>query len=550
MIENRDIVFSNLLRGERINKAEKCKFDLIIVGGGITGAGIALDASLRGLKTLLVEKLDFASGTSSKSTKLIHGGLRYLKQFEFGLVRETGLERAVVHKNIPHLVHPETMLLPIVNNGEFNQLTASLAINVYDLLAKVEKKDRKKSLQKEQVEIEEPLLNKSLLKSAVAYSEYRTDDARLTIELIKAARREGAETFNYMQLDSFIYENDKIIGINCTDNTDESKISFHSKFVVSAAGPWVDELRKKDNSKKGKSLHLTKGVHIVVPKERLALNNSVYFDAFDGRMIFAIPRGKVTYIGTSDTSYSKSLNRVLCTKEDVEYLLEKTNMIFDKANLIIDDVVSSWAGLRPLIHEDGKSPSELSRKDEIFISDSNLISIAGGKLTGFRKMSKKVVNLLLKRDSSFNQVKCKTRSYKIHADSFANYREFQAYQEEILIEFSGKGIDSYTSWYLCSTYGKNARYILLSALKIQELNLEKALIKAEIEYVIQYESAYSPDDYFNRRSGKLYFDINGVKANFNFILAEFKEHFNWSEEKLIIERIKCQELIDDVSVFR
>ena len=194
------IRFSNKDRVKRVAAAQATLYDLIVVGGGVTGAGIALDARLRGLNVLLLEKDDFASGTSSKSTKLIHGGLRYLKQLEFGLVRETGLERSIVHENACHLVHPETMMLPIVDGGSFSRWSASLAISVYDWLAKVPEKDRKNLLSREDALGMEPLLNADILKSAIAYSEYRTDDARLTLELIKAARREGAEAFNYMEV--------------------------------------------------------------------------------------------------------------------------------------------------------------------------------------------------------------------------------------------------------------------------------------------------------------------------------------------------------------
>ena len=204
------VEFSNTQRKERADSTKRIVFDLIVVGGGVTGAGIALDATLRGLKVLLVERSDFASGTSSKSTKLIHGGLRYLKQLEFSLVRETGQERSVAHHNACHLVHPENMLLPLVHGGSFNKFTAGMAISVYDLLAKVPSEDRKDMLTKEEAMKIEPLLDEERVKSAIVYSEYRTDDARLTIELIKAAKREGAELFNYMEVVDFIIEKGQV----------------------------------------------------------------------------------------------------------------------------------------------------------------------------------------------------------------------------------------------------------------------------------------------------------------------------------------------------
>ena len=545
-----DIPFNVLDRKMRISEIGDKYFDLIVIGGGITGAGIALDASLRGLSVILIEKGDFASGTSSKSSKLIHGGLRYLKQFEFGLVRKTGTERAVLHRNAPHLVHPETMLLPIVTDGEFNKYTASLAISVYDWLAGVEQKNRKKSLSFKQTEEAEPLLNRKILKSAISYSEYRTDDSRLTLEVIKAARRESAEAFNYLEVDDFIYESGKVVGVNVEDKLDSSKYAIRGKFVVSAAGPWVDNLRKKDQSAKGKSLHLTKGVHIVLDKSNLPIKHAVYFDAFDGRMIFAIPRGKVTYVGTSDTNYIGDLNRVLCSVEDVEYLLSSANKMFSDVALTRKDVISSWAGLRPLIHEDGKSPSELSRKDEIFISEQNLISIAGGKLTGFRLMSKKIVDLLQRKDKSLPQASCATKHKLIHADSFNGYTEFVDFWFTQHKKYKDEGLTKYLSWYLTTTFGKNAEFIIKYALTIDADTFEEAIIKAEITYCIQYESACLPDDYFNRRTGRLYFDISSVKNHFELIVNEFAAAFSWSAEKTTEEQSKARTLIEDVTIFK
>lgn len=549
MFQTKDITFTNLARAERLADSTAQLYDLIIIGGGITGAGIAIDAALRGLKTLLVEKNDFASGTSSKSTKLIHGGLRYLKQLEFGLVKETGLERAVAHNNIPHLVHPEKMLLPIVEGGTFGKISASLAISVYDLLAQVTSEDRMKSFDKEESIALEPIINQDILHSSVQYSEYRTDDARLTVELIKASRREGAEAFNYVEVEDFLYAADRVCGVKCVDRISGESINFSARQVVSAAGPWVDELRSTNNSKKGKGLQLTKGVHIVLDKEKLPVQSAVYFDAFDGRMLFAIPRGRVTYVGTSDTSYSRDKDNVLCTSSDVEYILKALNNMFNVPEIVPADIVSTWAGLRPLIQEEGKSNSELSRKDEIFISDSDLISIAGGKLTGFRKMAQRIVDLVIKRNDELIENKCITEEHKIHADSFLDYEAYEAYVSELEVEFSDYGLSPYDAWYLATTYGKNARSILISA-SAMKLEKEQAIIAAEIAFCIQYESCYKPDDYFNRRSGRLYFDVTSLKKHMNFIIKTFSEHFNWDSEKASNMSALSNKYLEEVTVIK
>ncbi|MGB3774593.1 MAG: glycerol kinase GlpK, partial [Leeuwenhoekiella sp.] len=386
--EESPLRFSVMDRPRQIARAKTTKFDLVIIGGGVTGAGIALDAVSRGMSVCLVEKNDFASGTSNKSTKLVHGGLRYLKQMEIGLVKESGTERAIVHKLAPHLVVPEKMLLPLIEGGQYGKILTSIGLKVYDLLANVEEKDKRKMLDKEQTLTLEPLLDAENLLGGGYYAEYRTDDARLTIELLKKAAGFGALCLNYCEMDDFVYDyKGKITALKCKDHNSNVTFEIEARSFVSAAGPWVDKVRKKDNSMNNKHLHLTKGVHIVFPKEKLPVGQSLYFDVPDGRMIFAIPRGRVTYVGTTDTNYSGDLDHVVATEADANYLLDAINNTFPDINLSIADIDSNWAGLRPLIHEEEKDPSELSRKDETFVSKSGLISIAGGKLTGYRKMA-------------------------------------------------------------------------------------------------------------------------------------------------------------------
>jgi glycerol kinase len=309
-------------RKDYLDSIKGKNYELIVIGGGITGAGIALDAVTRGVKTLLIEKNDFASGTSSKSTKLIHGGLRYLKQLELGLVKETGQERGIVHDMAPHLVVPEKMLLPLTKTGSLGKTSTSLALKVYDFLAGVGKDDQRKMLEVKEVKEMEPMLedNQELVGGAI-YAEYRTDDARLVIEIIKKSVLLGADVLNYVEAGSFITENGKVKGVAVKDNLTEDEFEISADVIVNATGPWVDKLRDKDGSLKGKMLHLTKGVHLVVDREKLPLKQALYFDVPDGRMIFTIPRGKITYIGTTDTFYGENIDHVYATKEDVNYLL-------------------------------------------------------------------------------------------------------------------------------------------------------------------------------------------------------------------------------------
>src|SRR5688572_3040860 len=252
--------FSVIHRPQILQQLQSKQFDLLIVGGGITGAGIALDATSRGLLVALVEKNDFAFGTSSRSTKLIHGGLRYLKQLEFGLVKEVGSERAVVHKLAPHLVIPEKMLLPLSEGKSMGYLLTSVGLKIYDWLAGVKEEDRRRMLSRPQTLSAEPLLKREGIKGGALYAEYRTDDARLTIEIMKTAVKFGATSINYIRSTDFEYAGGQVVGVQVADELATENFTIKANVLVNATGPWVDELRASNHSLFGKRLHLTKGV--------------------------------------------------------------------------------------------------------------------------------------------------------------------------------------------------------------------------------------------------------------------------------------------------
>ncbi|MDX2190764.1 MAG: glycerol-3-phosphate dehydrogenase/oxidase [Bacteroidota bacterium] len=536
---------SAFLRSESATNAETQKFDLIVIGGGITGAGITLDATLRGLKVLLIEKDDFAFGTSSRSTKLIHGGLRYLKNLEFGLVKELGMERAVVHRIAPHLTIPEKMLTPIVKNGTYGKLLSAIGIGLYDLLAKVKKVERRQMLDIEQTTKAEPLLRKEILLGSALYYEYRTDDARLTIEIIKTAVSKGAVCLNYTQVNSFEYTNNVVSGVKAFDSIEKKFRIFTSSMVVNAAGPWVDDLRKLNEEIKGKYLHLTKGVHIVVPKEKLPVKQAVYFDVFDGRMIFIIPRHQITYIGTTDTDYKGNIDKPSIKYEDAQYLVKAVNYMLPDVNLKIKDIISGWAGLRPLIHQDNKNTSEISRKDEIFISDSQLISIAGGKLTGYRKMSEKVVDFVIKKLGLIH-VKSNTDKVKLSGGNFENYTDVELFKEKICNFFNQNFENaSEVASRLVHLYGQNTDEIIALFLnEVMNFDPEEALIRSELLYCLKYEGIQTISDFFIRRTGMVYFEPNKVEKYKHVISDCLHLHLNKSEETINKEKLDLEYAIE------
>ncbi|GAB4345449.1 MAG: glycerol-3-phosphate dehydrogenase [Flammeovirgaceae bacterium] len=539
-------------RAQIIETMSNTEFDVVVIGGGITGAGIALDAASRGLKTALVEKLDFASGTSSRSTKLIHGGLRYLKQLEISLVREYGRERAVMHRLAPHLVRSEKMLLPLIQGGTYSKFATSVGLMVYDVLAGVEKADQRMMLSKQQTLNLEPLLPEDKVEGGGIYSEYRTDDARLTIEVIKTASKYGACCVNYVEVQDFIYQNNKIAGVKCHNRHENHFFEIKAKYVVNAAGAWVDSLRAKNNSMNGKRLQHSKGVHIVVKKEKLPIQQAIYFDVPDGRMIFAIPRGNTTYIGTTDTPYNGSLEKVKVMREDVDYLVNSVNSAFPSVQLKVEDVISSWAGVRPLIYEEGKATTDISRKDEIFESESGLITIAGGKLTGFRKMAERVVDLVAKKflkDFGSKVRKCRTDHLPLCGGNFESQEQVDEFITKLAERIIPWGLTMQNAEYLVENYGKQTKKIIKKMLDLMENNPRVGLIRAELWFTLENEMVLTPEDFYERRTGRLYFNIESVTKYLDDVIADFAEYFDWDEEKTAQEKEKILERVKEVSHF-
>jgi glycerol-3-phosphate dehydrogenase len=526
--------FSNLNRTAIASNLRNESFDMLIIGGGITGAGIALDAASRGLKVALVEKNDFASGTSSKSTKLIHGGLRYLKQFDFWLVKEVGSERAIIHNLAPHLVVPDKMILPIIENGTYGSWLTSIGLKIYDILASVEGDDKRKMLDKEEALLKEPLLPEDVLEGAGYYAEYRTDDARLTIEVLKTAVRHGALALNYCEITKLTYTNGKISGALAHDLLQNESLVLKAKYVINATGPWVDELRDHMDISHGtgKRLQLTKGVHLVFPFEKFPVKQSIYFDVPDGRMIFGIPRGKITYVGTTDTKYQGDPQEVQTDLADAMYLIEAVNHMFPEIELELDDVQSSWAGLRPLIYEEGKTAGELSRKDEIFESATGLISIAGGKLTGYRKMAERIVDLVDKKREKEYDLDLKpvqTETIRLTENPFKNYKEVKDYIKELLPRLEGYGFDKTDLSSLVHRYGKQLALVLEKFDTLTDRDAEIRLAKAELWYGLNFEMVAEPLDFFERRTGRLFFDSPGINKLKEPILKEFSKVFKWDK---------------------
>lgn len=525
--------FSSQHRNEYLHKMQTLLLDLLVIGGGITGAGIALDAQSRGLQTGLIEMQDFAAGTSSRSTKLVHGGLRYLKQLEFGLVAEVGRERAIVYENGPHVTRAEPMLLPLIKNGSLGKLGASIGLSVYDLLAGVKSSERRKMLSAQATLQKEPLLRKDILQAGAYYFEYRTDDARLTIEILKEAVQRGAIALNYLKAIGFIYNKEKkITGVQAEDRLTGKMYEIKAKKIVNATGPWVDTLDSKDDPAKGNKLHITKGVHIVLDHARLPLKQAIYFDAPDKRMVFAIPREGKTYVGTTDTTYKGEMEHPLMTEEDKNYLINAIHYMFPGTQVQAADIESNWVGLRPLIRQAGKGPTEISRKDEIFQYNSGLITIAGGKLTGYRKMAERVVNILaeqLRKEEGKVLQPCHTDKIPVSGGKVGGAAKFKEFVSQKIQQGKALGISEKEASKLAETYGSNTDYIfnrIKTGAETDYYGLPPVLL-AQLQYSLEEEMTAAPTDFFIRRTGALYFNIDWVRQWQEPVISYMASYFNW-----------------------
>ena len=376
------------------------ELDVLVIGGGITGAGVVRDAARRGLSVGLVEMNDLASGTSSRSSKLIHGGLRYLEHYEFSLVFEAVSERRILMDLAPHLVNPLGFLFPVYAGARRNLWMIQAGMWIYDGLSLFRSPKRHRKLKPSEVAELEPALNREGLKGAPLYYDCATDDARLTLENAIDAVKEGAAVVPWCRVESFLKEdNGRVRGAIVKDQLSGELREIDARVIINATGPWTDRtIALSKPLASGTLLRPTKGVHIVVDHDQLPLRHAVVcFHPTDKRVLFAIPWGDRTYIGTTDTDFEGDPSTVAATAADVDYLLDASNHNFPANRLTRDDVMSTWAGLRPLIappNDAGElTESAVSREHQIVVGQDGLITIAGGKLTTFRRMAAEVMEM-------------------------------------------------------------------------------------------------------------------------------------------------------------
>ena len=379
----------------RDSQALEGTFDLLIIGGGITGAGAARDAAHRGLRVALLDQSDLASGTSSRSSKLVHGGLRYLEQGEFSLVFEAVAERRILQEIAPHLVNPLPFLFPVYDTSRRGVFSINVGMWLYDGLSLFRSPKIHKKLSVKEVREAEPQLRSKGLKGAPVYYDCATDDARLTLETALDAEARGAVIATYTRVTGYIRgPGGRVQGVTAEDMLTGESLEIQAAAVINATGPWSDRTRGLDGHITSDRLRPTKGIHIVVDAECLSIDHAIVgFQPKDGRVFFVIPWGEQTYIGTTDTDFQGDPGDVAADSADVDYIVEATGFYFPDAGITRDDVICTWAGVRPLIsEEEASNESSVSREHLIRLDADGLITIAGGKLTTYRRMGAEVVD--------------------------------------------------------------------------------------------------------------------------------------------------------------
>lgn len=411
------------------------EYDVVIIGGGINGAGVARDAASRGMKVALVEASDFASGTSSRSSKLIHGGIRYLENFEFHLVFEALTERATLFKIAPHMVHPLRFLLPLYKGSRVGMNKMGLGMWVYDALSLFrapklhERLNAKKSIDRI------PILQTKNLLGSFVYSDAYMDDDRLVIETLRSAKNLGADQVSYVKAKGAIFKDEKMCAIECEDVLSNEKFVIKGKHFVSTVGPWTDQLGETLLSKWKKILRPSKGIHITLSKDRLPLPCAMVM-ATEGekRIVFGIPRHEMIIIGTTDTDYNDDPANVHSTKADVDYLLKVVEEYFPGA-IRKEDILASYAGVRPLVNDGSETESKTSREHVIIDDPRNITFVAGGKYTTYRKMAEQTVEKFLKHYSKIDRKRFKTNNTKIPLNpkvTAESFKEAQGRLEELV----------------------------------------------------------------------------------------------------------------------
>ena len=511
-------------REERVQSLLETELDVLVVGGGITGVATARDAAMRGFRVACVERRDFGFGTSSRSSKLIHGGLRYLEQMVF----EGTHERALLRKVAPHLVRPIPFLFPVYKSSRRSPLIVRIGLWLYDLLAGRRRYRRHKGLKAPDIQTTEPLLLDEALRGGAVYYDCMTDDARLCLENALSAAEQGAALLNYCSFVRAKTENGAISGAVIRDECTGLEHEIRCRTIVQCAGPWTDEVRQRSGYSGADMIRTTKGVHLVFPWEKLAIKQAVVLNSQrDGRVVFAIPRGRVTLVGTTDTDHSDSPDSVRATREDVDYLMATVRHYFPVNTPTESDIQATYAGLRPLVRDDAESPYDVSREHTIITEARGVVTIGGGKYTTYRRMANDCVQAVMAVMNlpKNEQPRCPTLEALLPG---AAASETAPDPDCLTAEMQDQPCDPEVAAYRTAVYGVRAVHIANN--QPERLIPSLPVTWDELAYAVHREGVVTPEDFLMRRTAIFYEAPEQGLECLEAVADRMAQWFGWPQE--------------------
>ena len=528
--------FSNKTRVTNLKRLKNEKFDLLIIGGGITGAGVARDAAGRGLKVALIEAQDFAEGTSSRSSKLVHGGIRYLENMEFHLVFEALSERTKLFEIAPHLVHPLRFMIPLFKNSRVGMFKMGLGMILYDALALFRSPELHERLSAEETIERMPVVESKDLVGSFIYSDAYMDDARLVFETLRSAHEDDAVAVNYVKVSKSVFQKqsgiDQLLGLEVQDQISKETFTIKADHVVSTVGPWTDLVGDKLVSDWKNILRPTKGIHLTLNKNRLPLSSAVVMAAEKStRIVFAIPRHEMIIIGTTDTDFTGDPQLATVTAEDVEYLLQITNEYFPGAKISEKDIISTYVGVRPLVKDDSSTEGKTSREHTILSDPRGFTFVAGGKYTTYRLMSEQIVDQIIKNwpiENKLSLKNCTTTQALNHFVTTDAYERARQVPETTDVKLT----------WLVERYGEEAFEIM------NAYGHENSIWQLEAYQAVKKTMCLNLVDFFSLRVPLiLAYEDHGLSV-LDEVATVFKNLLEWSTEEMRVQKEAVKKYID------
>ncbi len=514
--------FSSIRRQENIQRLQNEVFDLLIVGGGINGAGVARDASMRGMKVALVEQGDFSSGTSCRSSKLIHGGIRYLENLEFHLVFEALSEREKLFQMAPHLVHPLRFLLPVYQHSRVGMLKMSLGMWLYDALSMFRAPQLHERLDAKETMTRMPSLQPKDLVGSYVYSDAYMDDDRLSIETLRCADRHHAALVNYVCAGKSDLSKE-IKTVECKDVLTEKKFQVKARHIISCSGPWTDLVGSDWFSDWKKRMRPTKGVHITFQNKDFPLSSAMVMEE-GGRIVFAIPRHDMVIVGTTDTDFKESPDQVRVEEKDIQYLLQVIKDYFPGISLEKENICGAYAGVRPLVQDGSSSEGKTSREHTIFSREEGVTFVAGGKYTTYRLMAQQIVDQAL----SFFPIEEKVRWRSVETSGlispWASHEKMAATQSAVL-RMNFTRMTQQQVHQLVFRHGEEALYLF------QKWGTDRTYWSYEALHALDSTMCLNLVDFFIRRTPLFLSDPQHGENILSQILPLFQEFLGWSEDQ-------------------